>query len=76
VFPWLLGPPLKRKVVIPTAGSRHQLSADNSNAAEGNAMSTPQFLHPTIILPVSDIYETVAWYERAFRYGLPLPDGS
>lgn len=28
-------------------------------------MSTPQFLSTTIILPVSDIYETVAWYEHA-----------
>lgn len=28
-------------------------------------MSTPQFLSTTIILPVRDIYETVAWYERA-----------
>jgi len=28
-------------------------------------MSTPQFLYTTIILPVSDIYETIAWYERA-----------
>lgn len=27
-------------------------------------MSTPQFLDTTIVLPVSDIYETIAWYER------------
>lgn len=28
-------------------------------------MSTPQFLCTTTVLPVSDIYETVEWYERA-----------
>jgi uncharacterized glyoxalase superfamily protein PhnB len=28
-------------------------------------MSTPRFLSTTIVLPVSDIYDTIAWYERA-----------
>ncbi len=28
-------------------------------------MSASRFLHTTIILPVSDIYDTLAWYERA-----------
>ena len=28
-------------------------------------MSTPQFLKTTIVLPVSDIYDTIAWYQRA-----------
>lgn len=28
-------------------------------------MSTPQFLCTTSVLPVSDIYESVEWYERA-----------
>jgi uncharacterized glyoxalase superfamily protein PhnB len=28
-------------------------------------MNNPQFLEATSILPVSDIYETIAWYERA-----------
>ncbi len=28
-------------------------------------MSLPQILHATVVLPVSDIYETIALYERA-----------
>ena len=39
-------------------------------------MSTPQFLHPTIILPVSDIYETVAWYERVLGLQTQYVHGS
>lgn len=31
-------------------------------------MSTPQFLATTIVLPVSDICETLAWYERALDF--------
>lgn len=31
-------------------------------------MSKPQFLKTTTILPVSDIHDTVAWYERAFGF--------
>lgn len=31
-------------------------------------MSTCQFLETTIILPVADIYDTLAWYERALGF--------
>ena len=31
-------------------------------------MGASQFLKTTIILPVSDIYDTLAWYERAFGF--------
>lgn len=31
-------------------------------------MSAAQFLKTTIVLPVSDIYETIAWYERAMKF--------
>jgi uncharacterized glyoxalase superfamily protein PhnB len=31
-------------------------------------MSEAQFLRTTLILPVSDIYDTIAWYERALGF--------
>jgi uncharacterized glyoxalase superfamily protein PhnB len=31
-------------------------------------MTASQFLKTTIILPVSDIYDTIAWYERALGF--------
>jgi uncharacterized glyoxalase superfamily protein PhnB len=31
-------------------------------------MSAPQFLKTTVILPVSDIYITIAWYEQALGF--------
>jgi uncharacterized glyoxalase superfamily protein PhnB len=31
-------------------------------------MAEPQFLGVTLILPVSDIYDTIAWYERALGF--------
>ena len=31
-------------------------------------MADSQFLKTTIILPVSDIYETIAWYEKALGF--------
>jgi catechol 2,3-dioxygenase-like lactoylglutathione lyase family enzyme len=31
-------------------------------------MSEPQFLKTRIILPVGDIYDTIAWYERALGF--------
>jgi len=31
-------------------------------------MTAPQFLKTTIILPVSDIYVTIAWYERTLGF--------
>ena len=31
-------------------------------------MADSQFLKTTIILPVSDIYETIAWYEKALEF--------
>ena len=31
-------------------------------------MGRPQFLRTTVILPVSDIYNTIAWYERVLGF--------
>lgn len=31
-------------------------------------MTAPQFLKTTIVLPVSDIYVTIAWYEQTLRF--------
>ena len=31
-------------------------------------MDEPQFLKATVVLPVNDIYETNAWYERALGF--------
>ena len=31
-------------------------------------MNEVQFLKTTVILPVSDIYDTIAWYERALGF--------
>ena len=31
-------------------------------------MDEPQFLKATVVLPVNDIYDTNAWYERALRF--------
>src|SRR5687768_801204 len=37
--------------------------------SRGTSEMTPaQFLKTTVILPVSDIYETVAWYERVLGF--------
>jgi uncharacterized glyoxalase superfamily protein PhnB len=35
---------------------------------QGDRMADSQFLKTTIILPVSDIYETIAWYETALGF--------
>jgi hypothetical protein len=35
---------------------------------QGAIMSGAQFLKTRIILPVSDIYDTTAWYERALGF--------
>jgi uncharacterized glyoxalase superfamily protein PhnB len=39
-------------------------------------MSVPQFLKTTIILPVSDIYDTIAWFERALDFQTRYIHGS
>lgn len=39
-------------------------------------MSEMQFLGTTIILPVSDIYDTTAWYERALDFQTRYIHGS
>jgi uncharacterized glyoxalase superfamily protein PhnB len=39
-------------------------------------MSEPQFLKTRIILPVGDIYDTIAWYERALRFKTVYIHGS
>jgi catechol 2,3-dioxygenase-like lactoylglutathione lyase family enzyme len=39
-------------------------------------MSEPQFLKTTIILPVSDIYETTEWYERMLGFATHYIHGS
>jgi len=31
-------------------------------------MSDPQFLKATVVIPVSDIYDTTAWYERVLGF--------
>jgi uncharacterized glyoxalase superfamily protein PhnB len=39
-------------------------------------MADSQFLKTTIILPVSDIYETIAWYEKALGFQSRYMHGS
>jgi uncharacterized glyoxalase superfamily protein PhnB len=36
--------------------------------AIGDSMSDPQFTKTTVILPVADIYDTIAWYERVLDF--------
>jgi uncharacterized glyoxalase superfamily protein PhnB len=39
-------------------------------------MADSQFLKTTIILPVSDIYDTIAWYEKALGFQSRYINGS
>jgi uncharacterized glyoxalase superfamily protein PhnB len=39
-------------------------------------MTEPQFLKTTIIMPVADIYDTLAWYERALGFQTRYVHGS
>ena len=39
-------------------------------------MSSPRFLRATVVLPVGDLYDTIAWYERVLGFQTRYIHGS